>query len=83
MFFGTEDAVDLEVTPVPPNGVSISTSDLMRDETSDEETLWCKITIVLEEGDPLTPKQVAHDMIGDAPVEPFVLSCTDGEFNLS
>jgi predicted small lipoprotein YifL len=83
VFFGTEDAVDLEVTPVPPNGVSISTSDLMRDETSDEETLWCKVTIVLEEGDPLTPKQVAHDMIGDAPVEPFVLSCTDGEFNLS
>ena len=83
VFFGTEDAVELEVTPVPPDGISISTTDLMKDETSDEETLWCKVTLVLEEGDPLPLKQVAHDMIGDAAVEPFVLSCVDGEFVLS
>ena len=83
IFFGTDDPVELEVTPVPPDGISISTSDLTKAESSDEETLWCKVTLVLEEGDPLTLKQVAHDMIGDAAVEPFVLSCVDGEFDLS
>jgi hypothetical protein len=83
IFFGTEDAVELEVTPVPPDGISISSSDLMKAETSDEETLWCKVTLILEEGEPLTLKQIAHDMIGDAPVEPFVLSCVNGEFELS
>ena len=83
IFFGTDDPVELEVTPVPPDGISISTSDLTKAESSDEETLWCKVTLVLEEGDPLPLKQVAHDMIGDAAVEPFVLSCVDGEFDLS
>jgi hypothetical protein len=83
IFFGTEDAVELEVAPVPPDGISISTTDLMKAETSDEETLWCKVTLVLEEGDPLPLKQVAHDMVGNTAVEPFVLSCVDGEFDLS
>ena len=83
IFFGTDDPVELEVTPVPPDGISISTSDLTKAESSDEETLWCKVTLVLEEGDPLPLKQVAHDMIGDTAVEPFVLSCVDGEFDLS
>ena len=83
VFFGTEDAVELEVTPVPPDGISISTSDLMRDETSDEETLWCKVTITFEEGDPLPLKEMSHFMVGDAEVERFILSCVNGEFNLS
>jgi hypothetical protein len=83
VFFGTEDAVELEVSPVPPDGISISSSDLMKAEASDEEVLWCKVTLVLEDGGPLTLKQTAHEMIGDTPVEPFILSCVDGEFDLT
>ncbi|HEY5811785.1 MAG TPA: hypothetical protein VIT23_03925 [Terrimicrobiaceae bacterium] len=83
IFFGTEDAIELEVTPIPPDGISISTSELMRGETSDEETLWCKVTIVPEEGEPLPLKQMSHYMIGNMDVEPFILSCVDGEFDLS
>lgn len=83
IFFSTEDAVEVEVTPVPSEGISISTSDLVTQEGKDEETLWCRVTITPEQGAPLPLKEVAHDKIGDAEVEPFTLSCADGEFNLS